>query len=60
VDWSDRYNADIKHDLNKFPHLFKKNLIDYIYFYNSTSAVEHLNNIWNKKINICIIKIVNN
>jgi hypothetical protein len=30
VDWSDRYNADIIHDLNKFPYPFKKNSIDHI------------------------------
>lgn len=40
VDWSNRHNADIVHDLNKFPYPFKKNSIDLIYIDN---CLEHLN-----------------
>ena len=40
VDCSSRFNADIVHNLNKFPYPFKKNSIDFIYIDN---CLEHLN-----------------
>lgn len=39
VDYSDRHNADIIHDLNIFPYPFESNSIDQIYLDN---VLEHL------------------
>lgn len=39
VDYSDRHNADIIHDLNVFPYPLKENEFDYIYLDN---VLEHL------------------
>ena len=40
VDYSDRHNADVIHDLNSFPYPFKDNEFDEIYLDN---VLEHLN-----------------
>ena len=40
VDYSDRHNADVIHDLNKFPYPFDDDSIDQIYLDN---VLEHLN-----------------
>lgn len=40
VDWSDRHDADVIHDLNKFPYPFADNEIDEIFLDN---ILEHLN-----------------
>ncbi len=42
VDYSDRHNADIIHDLNKFPYPFKDNEVDEIYLDN---VLEHLDDV---------------
>lgn len=39
VDYSDRHNADVIHDLNIFPYLFESDSIDQIYLDN---VLEHL------------------
>ena len=39
VDHSDRHNADIIHDLNKFPYPFESSSVDYVYIDN---CLEHL------------------
>ena len=39
VDWSDRHDADVIHDLNKFPYPFADNEIDEIFLDN---ILEHL------------------
>ena len=39
VDWSDRHDADIIHDLNTFPYPFSDNEIDKVYLDN---VLEHL------------------
>ena len=39
VDWSDRHNADVIHDLNNFPYPFDDSSIDLIYMDN---VLEHL------------------
>ena len=39
VDWSDRYGADIVHDLNVFPYPFDDNSIDEVFLDN---VLEHL------------------
>ncbi|MEI6756600.1 MAG: methyltransferase domain-containing protein [Chlorobium sp.] len=41
VDYSDRHNADVIHDLNSFPYPFKENEFDEIYLDN---VLEHLDN----------------
>jgi len=41
VDYSDRHNADIIHDLNVFPYPFESNSIDQVYLDN---VLEHLDN----------------
>lgn len=40
VDYSDRHNADIIHDLNLFPYPFESDSIDHVYLDN---VLEHLN-----------------
>lgn len=40
VDYSDRHNADVIHDLNEFPYPFEAESIDQIYLDN---VLEHLN-----------------
>lgn len=42
VDYSDRYNADVIHDLNKFPYPFPDNEFDKIYLDN---VLEHLDDV---------------
>lgn len=39
VDYSDRHNADVIHDLNVFPYPFEEGSVDYIYMDN---VLEHL------------------
>ncbi len=43
VDYSDRHNADIIHDLNKFPYPFADNEFDKIYLDN---VLEHLDDVF--------------
>ena len=40
VDYSDRHNADVIHDLNVFPYPFEGDSIDQVYLDN---VLEHLN-----------------
>lgn len=41
IDYSDRHNADVIHDLNVFPYPFESNSIDQVYLDN---VLEHLDN----------------
>lgn len=42
VDWSDRHNADVIHDLNVFPYPFENSMFDEIYIDNT---LEHLDDV---------------
>lgn len=62
VDWSERHNADVIHDLNKFPYPFDDVMFDEIYIDNTLEHLDDVVRVMEEVHRICkpngIVKVI--
>ena len=62
VDWSDRHDADVIHDLNEFPYPFENSMFDEIYIDNTLEHLDDVMRVMEEIYRICkpggLVKVI--